>query len=87
MKTSPFSFSQIKVVLLVVSLFLLNVIWQNNLSSIFANLHFSSFVNGMIEALLKTVLIVGLGIFLTYYLKISNEINSLIKKALNIIKR
>ena len=87
MKTSPFSFSQIKVVLLVVSLFLLNVIWQNNLSSIFANLHFSSFVNGMIEALLKTVLIVGLGIFLTYYLKISNEINTLIKKALNIIKR
>ena len=87
MKTSPFSFSQIKVVLLIISLFLLNEIWQNNLSSIFANLHFSSFVNGMIEALLKTVLIVGLGIFLTYYLKISNEINSLIKKALNIIKR
>lgn len=87
MSTSPFSWAQIKVLLLVISLFLINIIWQKHISLYFNLLPFGEFINGLIGALVKTAFIVGLGAVATYYLKISNEVNLLINKVFKIFKR
>lgn len=86
MNTSPFSNPQLKVVILFVILFALNELWLQFLTPFFQGLFLNSLVCGLFEAGIKSLILVGLGAFFSYYFQISLEVNSLIDKYLKIKK-
>lgn len=81
-----FSKAQLKVVILFVGLFLLNLGWANIIFPLFQKLPFSATVNALIDVVVRsTVVMIAAGV-VCYYWNISEEINKIIRKALKINK-
>lgn len=81
-----FSMAQIKVAALFAGLFLLNQGWTSIVLPLFQKLPLSTTANSLIEAVVRSVVVVivaGLG---CYYWNISEEINNIIRKVLKIKK-
>lgn len=81
-KTSPFSWKQLQVFLLVCFLFLCDWLWTGSLSVLFLKIPLPGLYARIIEAVTKTVLILGTGLVLTYVWNISEEANRLLNNIL-----
>jgi O-antigen/teichoic acid export membrane protein len=80
MKTSPFSFGQLKVVFIVISLFVLNWLWTVSITPIVCMLPTSELVCNIVDSALRTLILITSGVIVVYYWNVSAEVNSLIRK-------
>lgn len=78
--TSPFSWSQLKVVIVVGALFVGNILWERFVYPFSLQLPFSEMVNSLIDGIVKTALTGGLGCLAIYKWQVSEEVNALVKK-------
>lgn len=78
-KVNPFSLAQLKVVVVVVFLFLLNAFWQQ----IFSSFCEQSIILMLIESIFRLAVLSLFGIWIVYKWKISIECNTLIDKILS----
>lgn len=85
--TSPFSWAQLKVTTIIVSLFLLNFVWIRTIYPFFTTLPFNPVVNAIIDGIVKTMLLGSAGIAAIYYWKVSPEVNHITQKVWNKIKK
>ena len=76
--------AQLKVLALVAGLLLLNFGWVKGISPVFMKLPFSQTTNAMVDAVVKSILLIGVTVLVCYYWHISEEINRLIRKMLRI---
>ncbi len=81
-----FSKAQLKVVALFVGLLLLNLSWMNIVLPLFQKLPFSSTANALIDAVIRSVMVLTVAGVVCYYWNISEEINRIICKVLKINK-
>ena len=82
----PLSKQQLPVAGIVLALFALNWLWTSTLTPLFVK-PFSKPVIGLaIDAVLKTVLFLALGMTAIYKLKVSNSVNDLIDKGLKMVR-
>ena len=84
LKINIFSKAQLKVVALFAGLFLLNYGWSRFLAPLFLNLPFSHTINVLIDAMVKSCLLLTITIVICYFWHISEDINNLIRKTLHI---
>ena len=85
--TSPFSWSQLKVVTIIVSLFILNFAWIKTIYPLFTTLPFEPVINAILDGVVKTLLLGGVGFITIYCWKVSTEVNHLVQQAWSKIKR
>ena len=78
------SAAQLKVIVLIAGLLLLNFGWARGIAPVFMKLPFSQTANAMVDAVIKSVLLMGVTIVVCYFWHISEEINGLIRKMLRI---
>ena len=76
--------AQLKVIALVAGLLLLNFGWVKGIAPVFMKLPFSQTANAMADAMVKSVLLMGVTFVVCYFWHISEEINQLIRKMLRI---
>jgi O-antigen/teichoic acid export membrane protein len=82
MAVTPFSFPQLKVVGLLLALFLLNAAWEYSLAPVFAKLPLQPFWCNILNRLSCTLLMLVIAIFAIYKMKISEQVNMLIRRGL-----
>lgn len=87
LKVSPFSVKQITVIFLIIILFAINILMTDTISVWFVELFNASVFGIIFEALLRTVILVFIAVFVIYHLKLSEQINNIIEKALPFIKK
>jgi O-antigen/teichoic acid export membrane protein len=78
------SVAQIKVLALVVVLLLLNFGWVKAVAPLFIKLPFSETVNALLDAGVKSVVLMAVTLVICYFWHISEDVNGLIRKALHI---
>jgi hypothetical protein len=78
------SLAQVKVVVLVVALLLLNFGWVKVLFPLFMRLPFTPTVNALVDAGVKSLVLMAVSVGVCYFWHISEELNRLIRKALHI---
>ena len=78
------SVAQIKVLALVVVLLLLNFGWVKAIAPLFMRLPFSETINVLVDAGLKSVVLMAVTLVVCYFWHISEDVNGLIRKALHI---
>jgi O-antigen/teichoic acid export membrane protein len=84
MDINIFSVAQIKVLVLVAALLLLNFGWVKVLSPLVMRLPFSPTVNALVDAGVKSIVLMAISVGVCYFWHISEEVNRLIRKALRI---
>ncbi|MCQ2284377.1 MAG: oligosaccharide flippase family protein [Bacteroidales bacterium] len=77
---SVFSKSQIKVIAIILGLFLINLVWTKSLTLLIMHLPLKALYVAIIDAVLRTIVLLALGVAATYYGKISKEVNDLIER-------
>ena len=82
----PFSGQMLPVLLVVMALFGLNWVWSYLLTPWFANLFGKPVIGLFIDAALKSVLFLLVGLTAIYKLKVSKSVNDLIDKVLQVVK-
>lgn len=82
----PFSGQMLPVLLVVMALFGLNWVWSYLLTPWFANLFGKPVIGLFIDAALKSVLFLLVGLTAIYKLKVSKSVNELIDKVLKVVK-
>lgn len=85
--TNPLSWAQLKVTLIIVSIFLLNIAWIHTLYPLFDKLPFTPKINAIIDGIVKTLILGGAGIAAIYYWKVSTEVNHLAQQVWNKFKK
>lgn len=85
MRTSPFSFQQVKVLITVALLLSLSFLWDSFITPIIYKISERELINLIADSFFRTMFILIIGIGVVYYWKISNEVNSLVRKYLRII--
>ena len=80
MGVQPFSGKMVPVVLVVLALFGLNWGWTSLLTPWFAAVFAKPIYGLMIDAALKSMLLVALGLTAVYKLKVSQSVNDLVDK-------
>ena len=85
--TSPLAFGHLKVLLVIVVLFALDLLWERTLTqliiSLFGEAHiWKVSVGALVEGVLRSLVLVVLGILVVYKLKISQSVNAVIEKVL-----
>lgn len=80
---SVFSKPQIKVIALILALFACNYLWTNTLSGLIMHLPMKPLYNALLDGLLRTGVLLVLGVAGTYYWNISADVNRIIKKTLH----
>lgn len=80
---SIFSWKQAQVILLVVLLFFCDWMWTSFLTPLFLKLPIKELYLQILDAILKSSILLGSGILLTYICKISEEANTLIRNILS----
>ena len=83
----PLSKKLLPVAVVIFALFALNWLWTSALTPLFVKLFAKPIFGLAIDALLKTVLFLALGMTAIYKLKVSQSVNDLIDKGLNIVRR
>ena len=76
--------AQLKVIALVAGLLLLNFGWVKWIFPFFMKMPFSVTANALVDALVKSVLLMVVTVGICYYWHISEDINRLIRKMLRI---
>lgn len=84
---SIFSKGQLKVVAIILGLFALNLLWTKTLTPLFMMLPCKELIAAIIEGAIRTSLLVGIGVALTYYWNVSAEVNNLILKAAGTLRK
>lgn len=79
-KTSPFSFNQIVVVLIILCLFGLNMLWEAFLSPLFLTLPMKPLWSAIIDGVVSSALLGVAGALAVYHFNVSKQINSLVRK-------
>lgn len=79
---SIFTWAQLKSLVVVLVLFGLNLLWVRTVTPYFASLPVKEVFSAILDGVVKTGILVVIGITAIYYWKISPEINRLILKAL-----
>ena len=85
-KVSPFSWKQLKTVLIISALFMLNWIWTNFFTPIFLQIPISDLFVKIVDAVIRTLVLVSGGVFILYHWKISEQTNMVIYKLLSKLK-
>lgn len=80
--TSPFSWAQLKVVVIIASIFLINIAWIHTIYPLFAKLPLRPLINHLIDGIAKTLILGGLSIAAIYFWKVSEEVNTLAGKVI-----
>ena len=80
--TSPFSWAQLKVVVIITSIFLLNIAWIHTIYPLFAKLPLRPLTYHLIDGIVKTLILGGLSIAAIYFWKVSEEVNTLAGKVI-----
>ncbi len=83
---SPFSKSQIYIVGIVVSLYFISIIWNQYITNIFQQLISNQLYSSIIDGVIKSVILLGIGIWTIIKLKISPEINQILKRGYSKIR-
>ncbi|MDR2084275.1 MAG: polysaccharide biosynthesis C-terminal domain-containing protein [Bacteroidales bacterium] len=86
-KTSPLSINQLKILLIIILMFILNFVWTKTLTPLILSINISELICETIDGILRTGIICFIGIFLTYKLNISDEINNIIDNIVKLGKR
>ena len=79
-KISPFSWKEIIVVLIIVLLFVINWISVKYISNPIIYFKYDGMTVKIVEAIVRTGLLVIIGLTMIYYLKVSKQINDIINK-------
>lgn len=85
--TSPFSWPQLKVLVLIGTLFVINILWKDFVYPMFASLSIKPLIGSLIDGAVKTLLFASVVIVGTYYWHISDEVNMLVKKTIAKVSR
>lgn len=85
--TNPLSWAQLKVVIIIATLFIVNILWIHSISPLFNTLPFKPVINALIDGIVKTMILGGIGIAAIYFWKVSEEVNGLARKAIAKIHR
>ncbi|MBP5663619.1 MAG: oligosaccharide flippase family protein [Bacteroidales bacterium] len=85
--TNPLSWAQLKVTLIIVSIFLLNIAWFHTLYPLFDRLPFNPKINAIIDGIVKTMILGSAGIAAIYFWKVSPEVNHIAQQVWNKIKK
>ena len=80
--TSPFSWPQLKVLVLIGTLFVINIFWKDFIYPMFASLFMKPLIGSLIDGAVKTLLFASVVFVGTYYWHISDEVNMLVKKTI-----
>jgi len=80
LKVIPFSWKQWNILSIFLGLFLLNWLWKNYITPLTMQYLNPSLWVSFFEALFRTALLGGIGFFSIYFLRISEEVNSLIRR-------
>ncbi|MCK9301759.1 MAG: oligosaccharide flippase family protein [Bacteroidales bacterium] len=83
-KTNPFSFNQVKVIIIILIMFLFNYLLVTFVKPMILSININSLVAKSIDAILRTSILSALGVITIYKLKISNEINTLIDRFIHL---
>ena len=78
------SLAQVKVVVLIVALLLLNYGWVKAFSPLFMRLPFTPTVDALVDAGVKSLVLMAVSVGVCYHWRISEELNRLIRKALHV---
>ena len=81
---SLFSVGQLKIIAVVALLFGLNVLWTASLTPIMLKVPLNALLSAILEGVVRSVVLLGLGTLLVYYWNVSADVNRLIDK---VIKR
>jgi len=85
-KTSPFTINQLKILFIIIVMFGINLLWEETLTLLISNIIQSGLICKLIDAVLRTGILVAGGIFATYKWKVSDEINKLIGRGLGFLR-
>lgn len=84
---SVLSKAQIKVVAIIIALFLLNILWTKTITPILMLPSVKPLIMALVDAVVKSCVLLALGICAVYFWKVSIEVNGLIDKALLRVRR
>ena len=87
LKTSFFNFKQLIALLILISLFLLNWVWELSIKSIISLLPFKTFYLSIINGVLKSVILSLIGLIVVFKIQLSEEINKIIIHILSFFTR
>ena len=79
---SIFSWGQLKSLVVVLALYGLNLLWVRTLTPLFTTLPVKALYAALLDGVLKTCVLLAIGVVAVYYWKISPEVNRLILKVL-----
>ena len=79
-KISPFSWKELVVIAILVLMFVINWLSEGYTSGWFINLFGNGIIAKLVEATIRTGIIIIIGLIIIYYTKISKEINEIINK-------
>ncbi len=80
LKVSIFSKGQLKVLVIVVGMYLINILFTNTLSPMFAYLPGKALFVAIVEGGCRTLLLLAIGVAATYFWKVSPEVNMIIER-------
>jgi O-antigen/teichoic acid export membrane protein len=82
----PLSGKMLPVAIVVMALFGVNWLWTSFLTPWFSGLFANSIIGLLIDGVLKTLLFVSIGLTAIYKLKVSQSVNDLLDKGINVIR-
>lgn len=77
---SLFSQAQLKIIAVVAFLYGLNLLWVNVLTPVFLQIPLNELAVAIVEGVVRTVVLLGIGVVLVYVWHISDDVNGLIDK-------
>lgn len=80
---SPFSMADLKVLLVIIVMFLLNVLWLSYLYPLYTGLAGDGLASKFIDAAIRTGIIAGAGLMAIYKMKVSPQMNEIIERFLS----
>ncbi len=83
---SIFSWGQLKSLVIVMALFGLNVLWARTLTPWMMSLPVKTIYAAILEGVVRTVVLLGIGMFAVYKWNISEDVNRLIRKGFRMVK-
>lgn len=78
LKTTPFHQKQLFVILIVVGLYLISLLWDHSLSPLFQNIEMKPIYSQTLNGILKTGILLSIGVYITIKCKISPEMNKIL---------
>lgn len=86
LQVSPFSRSQLYIIVIIVGLYLISIFWDKNISIIFKQMISNQLYSSIIDGIIKSIILLGIGLWVIIKLKISPEINQILKKGYSKIR-